>query len=72
MQDKFLGLLRFAIGASSDVPDIRYADWRRVYRLAEKQSLLGIVFDGVERMGDAVRMDEDLLMVWLEIGRAHV
>lgn len=63
--DKFFGLLRLSIGASSDVPDIQPADWRLIYKLAEKQSLLGVVFDGVERMGDAVRMDEDLLMVWL-------
>ena len=70
--EKFFKLLRLAIGSSDDIPQIQKEEWRGIYAMAEKQSLLGVVFDGIQRMSDAVKikgesmeMDVDLLMTWM-------
>ena len=65
IQNQFFQLLRLAIGASSDIPDVKPEEWAAIYEMAKKQSLLGIVFDGIEKMGNAVKMDSDLLMTWV-------
>ena len=65
IQHKFFQLLRLAVGTSSDIPNIQGDEWTAIYEMAKKQSLLGIVFDGIEKMGNAVRMDSDLLMTWI-------
>ena len=70
--DKFFKLLRLAIGSSNYIPQILKEEWRGIYAMAEKQSLLGIVFDGIQQMSDAAKikgesmeMDVDLLMTWM-------
>lgn len=72
IQEKFFQLVRLGIGASDAVPHVGGDEWREIYRMAKKQSLLGIVFDGVQKMSDAakkkgtsVEMDVDLLMTWM-------
>ena len=65
IQKKFFQLLRFSIGASSRLPEIEPQEWEEIYEIAKKQALLGIVFDGIEKMGNAVKMDPDLLMTWV-------
>ena len=70
--DKFFQLLRLAIGSSDDIPQILKEEWRGIYEIAQKQSLLGVVFDGIQRMSDAAKikgesmdMDVNLLMTWM-------
>ena len=65
IQDNFFQLLRLSIGASSRLPEIEPQEWGEIYGIAKKQSLLGNVFDGIEKMGNDVRMDSDLLMTWV-------
>ena len=65
IRNKFFQLLRLAIGTSSEIPDVKPEEWAAIYEMAKKQSLLGIAFDGIEKMGNAVRMDSDLLMTWI-------
>ena len=65
IRNKFFQLLRLAIGTSSEIPDVKSEEWVAIYEMAKKQSLLGIAFDGIEKMGNAVRMDSDLLMTWI-------
>ena len=62
---KFFQLLRLSIGISSDLPDVQSKEWKLIYEMAKKQSLLGIAFDGVEKMGSTIKIDSDLLMTWL-------
>ena len=69
---KFFQLLRLAIGSSSVIPTIGKGEWKAIYEVARKQSLLGVVFDGVQKMSDAAKaegesmeMDVDLLMTWM-------
>ena len=65
IRNKFFQLMRLAIGTSSEIPDVKPEEWAAIYEMAKKQSLLGIAFDGIEKMGNAVRMDSDLLMTWI-------
>ena len=72
MNDKFFQLLRLAIGSSEVIPHIEKEEWRDIYEMARKQSLLGVIFDGVQKMsdvaklkGESMEMDVDLLMTWM-------
>ena len=72
IQDKFFQLLRLAIGSSDVIPLIEKEEWNTIYEMARKQSLLGVAFDGVQKMSDAAKMkgesmemDVGLLMIWL-------
>lgn len=72
MNDKFFMLLRLAIGSSEIIPHIEKEEWRAIYEISQKQSLLGLVFDGIQKMSDAaktkgetMKMDIDLLMTWM-------
>lgn len=72
IQDKFFHLLRLGIGATDSIPHINGDEWREIYEIANKQSLLGVVFDGVQKMSDAVKekgesveMGVDLLLTWM-------
>lgn len=74
--NKFFQLLRLAIGSSTDIPQIQKEEWRSIYEIAQKQSLLGIIFDGIQKMsdatkdtGDSMEMDINLLMNWMGICR---
>ena len=70
--DKFFQLLRLAIGSSDVIPSIEKEEWNTIYEMARKQSLLGVIFDGIQKMsdvakmkGESMEMDVDLLMTWM-------
>ena len=65
MVRKFFQLLRLAIGSSSEVPQVAKDEWPAIYALALKQTLLGIAFDGMRKMGASAEVDPDLLMTWM-------
>lgn len=72
MNDKFFQLLRLAIGTSEVIPHIEKGEWKEIYEMARKQSLLGVIFDGIQKMSDAAKlkgesmeMNVDLLMTWM-------
>lgn len=74
--DKFFQLLRLTIGSSTDIPLIQKEEWKSIYEIAQKQSLMGIIFDGIQKMsdatkaaGDSMEMDINLLMNWMGICR---
>ena len=70
--EKFFQLLRLVIGSSDMIPRIEKGEWSAIYEIAQKQSLLGVVFDGIQKMsdiskrkGESMEMDVDLLMTWM-------
>lgn len=74
--NKFFQLLRLAIGSSNDIPQIQKEEWKSIYEIAQKQSLMGIIFDGILKMsdatktkGDSMEVDINLLMNWMGICR---
>ena len=63
----FFDFLRFCIGSESEIPSsLKEADWKEQYRIAQKQCLVGILFDGIQKLPSAeVGMSKDLLLQWL-------
>ena len=63
----FFDFLRFCIGSESEIPSsLKEADWKELYRIAQKQCLVGILFDGIQKLPSAeVGMSKDLLLQWM-------
>ena len=57
-------LLRYSIGTSHRFPEgLSEEDWRSIYKIAQQQSLLGVLFDGI-RQNPAIRLERKLLLKW--------
>ena len=63
----FFDFLRFSIGSESEIPgSLIEADWKELYRIAQKQCLVGILFDGIQRLPSSdVGISRDLLLQWM-------
>ena len=63
----FFDFLRFCIGLESEIPDsMKETDWKELYRIAQKQCLVGILFDGIQKLPSVeVGMSKDLLLQWM-------
>ena len=63
----FFDFLRFCIGSDSEIPSsLKEADWKELYRIAQKQCLVGVLFDGIQKLPPAeVGMSKDLLLQWM-------
>ena len=66
-QKIFFEFLRYSIGSESEIPSsLKEADWKELYRIAQKQCLVGILFDGIQKLPSAeVGMSKDLLLQWM-------
>ena len=63
----FFDFLQFCIGSVSEIPtSVKDADWNVMYAIAKKQCLVGILFDGIQKLPPAeVGMSKDLLLQWM-------
>ena len=63
----FFDFLRFSIGSESEIPDTLVdADWKELYAIAKKQSLVGVLFDGIRKLpAEHVGMKKELLFQWM-------
>ena len=63
----FFDFLRFCIGSAKEIPSsLKEADWKELYRIAQKQCLVGILFDGIQKLPPAeVGMSKDLFLQWM-------
>lgn len=66
-QKIFFDFLRFCIGAAKEIPEsAKDADWNELYAIAQKQALVGILFDGIQRLPSSdVGISRDLLLQWM-------
>ena len=66
-QKIFFDFLRFSIGSNSEIPSsLKEADWRELYRIAQKQCLVGVLFDGIKKLpAEHVGMKKELLLQWM-------
>lgn len=62
--EKFFQLLRYAINEGHQVPQIDADDWEAIFDMARKQSILGVVFQTVQRVGQNVTIPRQLKMKW--------
>lgn len=61
LQDTFLNLVRLGIGHSTTNP-IKAVDWSALQALAEKQGLVAIIVDGIEKLPERQRPPKDYLL----------
>lgn len=69
----YFALLRYCLGKKSDVSKvIAGMDWQELYSFASKQALLGLCFEGIERLGKEYPEElkqnpigRELLMTWM-------
>ena len=66
-QKIFFDFLRFCIGSAKEIPDsLKEADWKELYRIAQKQCLMGVLFDGIKKLpAEHVGMKKELLLQWM-------
>ena len=66
-QKIFFDFLRFCIGSVKEIPDsLKEADWKELYRIAKKQCLEGVLFDGIKKLpAEHVGMEKELLLQWM-------
>ena len=66
-QKIFFDFLRFCIGADSEIPSsLKEADWKELYAIAQKQCLVSILFDGIQKLpAEHVGMKKELLLQWM-------
>lgn len=70
-QGIFFEFLRFCIGTVQEVPSsLKGADWGKLYAMARKQCLVGVFFDGIQRLPADVGMDKGLLFKWMSQNQA--
>ena len=69
----FFAFLRYSLGYKGNISRvIAGMDWQELYSFASKQAILGLCFDGIERLGkenpEALRLnpiERKLLMAWM-------
>ena len=66
-QKIFFDFLRFCIGSAKEIPSsLKEADWKELYAIAKKQCLVGVLFDGIQRLTSSdVGISRDLLLQWM-------
>ena len=76
IQNKFFQILRCAIHDDLEVPQLSVTEWKQIYGIAQKQSLLAVVFRALERATPPADDDEEkdvfgkLVIEWLGQVRA--
>ena len=63
----FFDFLRFSIGSAKDIPSsLKEADWKELYAIAQKQCIVGVLFDGIKKLpAEHVGMEKELLLQWI-------
>lgn len=65
-QKIFFDFLRFCIGSAKEIPgSLKEADWKELYAIAKKQSLLGVLFHGIRQLPKELAPEQKLLMRWM-------
>ena len=63
----FFDFLRFCIDSAKEIPDsLKETDWKEIYAIAQKQCLVGVLFDGIKKLpAEHVGMEKELLHQWM-------
>ena len=66
-QKIFFDFLRFSIGSAKEIPgSLKEVDWKELYAIAKKQCLVGVLFDGINKLpAEHVGMKKELLLQWM-------
>ena len=63
----FFDFLRICIGSETEIPSsLKEADWKELYCIAQKQCLVGVLFDGIKKLPtEHVWLKKELLLQWM-------
>lgn len=65
-QKIFFDFLRFCIGSAKEIPgSLKEVYWKELYAIAKKQTLLGVLFHGIQRLPKELAPEQKLLMQWM-------
>ena len=66
-QKIFFDFLRFCIGSAKEIPgSLKDADWMELYAIAQKQCLVGVLFNGIKKLpAEHIGMKKELLLQWM-------
>ena len=66
-QKIFFDFLRFSIGSAKEIPgSLKEVDWKELYAIAQKQCLVGVLFDGIKKLpAEYVGIEKELLLQWM-------
>lgn len=66
MTDLFIELLRVSLGLQSELSIVPSRDhWKQIFMISSKQTLLGVVFNGVEKLPESQRPPYEILSKWI-------
>ena len=65
-KDIFLALVRLGIGKDATIPLPNHIDWDEVETLAERQGMLGVVYDGIIRLAE-IAENADILPLTVKL-----
>ena len=73
MMNDIFGTLQYCLGYKGDISNVVASmDWQKQYSFASKQAILGLCFEGVERLGEEYPkelkknpIEKELLMTWM-------
>ena len=70
LREIFFELIRVALGTQDALTAVPSADeWRGMFDLARKQTLIGVCFTGVERLPETQRPPKELILQWWAMTR---
>ena len=65
IDDTFLQLVRLGIGTANKVIIPDTLNWKDIDEFADKQGLLAIIVDGIEKLSESVRPPKEVLLQWI-------
>ena len=66
--ENFFALVRYAIGTDDGMPNISLEEWPLIYRMAEQQAILGIIYEKITELKDKrIDISREILFSWLAL-----
>ena len=65
MNSSYLDFLKYCLCDSLSHPVVRDIDWMQMMEWAEQQTIVGIIYGGIQRAGKALSMPFEALMEWV-------
>lgn len=61
-----LEFLRYCLDESCSLPEsVKGIDWQKLFQWARQQAIVGVVFNGIERAGNAITVPREELLQWI-------
>ena len=71
MNTSYSDFLAYCLDEKNPVPEsVKYIDWNDMFVWAEKQSVVGIIFGGIQKVGKELNIPTEILIKW--IGYANI